>query len=204
MRYLISLALFLSASLSANTLLVVGDSLSAAYGISPEQGWVSLLDARLQATDTDYQVINASVSGETTSGGLTRLPALLSQHQPNIVLIELGANDALRGLPVAVIRENLKSLIKQSLNASSQVLLVGIRIPPNYGPQYTETFFNIYAELADQFEVPRVPFLLENVALDWNLMQSDGHHPNADAQPIILDNVWPYLEPLLTTSADDT
>ncbi|WP_417582423.1 arylesterase [Nitrincola sp.] len=202
MRYLISLALFMSASLSANTLLVLGDSLSAAYGISPEQGWVALLDERLQATDTDYQVINASVSGETTSGGLTRLPALLSQHQPDIVLIELGANDALRGLSAAVIGENLKSLVAQSLDAGSQVLLIGIRIPPNYGPQYTEAFFALYAEVADQYEVPRVPFLLENVALDWNLMQSDGHHPNAAAQPLILDNVWPYLEPLLTAQAD--
>ena len=192
----------MSASLSANTLLVVGDSLSAAYGIPPEQGWVALLDERLQAVDTDYQVINASVSGETTSGGLTRLPALLSQHQPDIVLIELGANDALRGLSVAVIRENLKSLVEQSLDAGSQVLLIGIRIPPNYGPQYTEAFFNLYAEIADQYEVPRVPFLLENVALDWNLMQSDGHHPNAAAQPLMLDNVWPYLEPLLALGAD--
>lgn len=194
----------MSASLSANTLLVVGDSLSAAYGISPEQGWVALLDERLQATDTDYQVINASVSGETTSGGLTRLPALLSQHQPDIVLIELGANDALRGLPVAVIRKNLKSLVEQSVDAGSQVLLIGIRIPANYGPQYTDAFFALYAEVADLYGVSRVPFLLENVALDWNLMQSDGLHPNARAQPLILDNVWPYLDVMLTTAADGT
>lgn len=185
-------------------MLVVGDSLSAAYGIPPDKGWVALLDERLQAKDTDYQVINASVSGETTSGGLTRLPALLSQHQPDVVLIELGANDALRGLSVTVIRENLKALIQQSLDAGSRVLLIGIRIPPNYGPQYTEAFFGLYAELADLYEVPRVPFLLENVALDWNLMQSDGHHPNAAAQPLILDNVWPYLKPLLTHQADGT
>lgn len=173
----------------------MGDSLSAAYGIPPEQGWVALLEQRLPAED--FQVINASVSGETTSGGLTRLPALLSRHEPDLLLLQLGANDALRGLPLQVIRSNLDALVEQARQAGTEVLLIGIRIPPNYGPQYTESFFNLYAEIADQYALPRVPFLLENVALDWNLMQSDGLHPNADAQPLILDNVWLHLEPLL-------
>ncbi|KDE41084.1 Arylesterase precursor [Nitrincola lacisaponensis] len=195
MRYLLSLLFIFSTSLSANTLLVLGDSLSAAYGIPPEQGWVALLEQRLPAED--FQVINASVSGETTSGGLTRLPALLSRHEPDLLLLQLGANDALRGLPLQVIRSNLDALVEQARQAGTEVLLIGIRIPPNYGPQYTESFFNLYAEIADQYALPRVPFLLENVALDWNLMQSDGLHPNADAQPLILDNVWLHLEPLL-------
>ncbi|MFN3882183.1 MAG: arylesterase [Nitrincola lacisaponensis] len=195
MRYLLSLLFIFSTSLSANTLLVLGDSLSAAYGIPPEQGWVALLEQRLPAED--FQIINASVSGETTSGGLTRLPALLSRHEPDLLLLQLGANDALRGLPLQVIRSNLDALVEQARQAGTEVLLIGIRIPPNYGPQYTESFFNLYAEIADQYALPRVPFLLENVALDWNLMQSDGLHPNADAQPLILDNVWLHLEPLL-------
>lgn len=196
MRYLISVLFMVSTSLNANTLLVLGDSLSAAYGIQPEQGWVALMEQRLDAEQ--YTLINASVSGETTDGGLTRLPALLERHQPNYVLLQLGANDALRGLPINMIRSNLTALVEMIQDSGAQIAIIGIRIPPNYGPQYTESFFNLYAEIADQFGLVRVPFLLENVALDWNLMQSDGLHPNAEAQPIILDNVWPYVESLLT------
>lgn len=188
----------ISTSLQANTLLVFGDSLSAAYGIQPEQGWVALMEQRLDAEE--YTLINASISGETTDGGLTRLPALLERHQPDLVLLQLGANDALRGLPIARIRDNLNALVTTIQSSGAEVIIIGIRIPPNYGPQYTEAFFNLYAEVADRFELVRVPFLLENVALDWNLMQSDGLHPNADAQPIILDNVWPYVESRLSSS----
>ncbi|MCD8513005.1 MAG: arylesterase [Nitrincola sp.] len=198
MRYLISVLFMISTSLQANTLLVFGDSLSAAYGIQPEQGWVALMEQRLDAEE--YTLINASVSGETTDGGLTRLPALLERHQPDLVLLQLGANDALRGLPIARIRDNLNALVTTIQSSGAEVIIIGIRIPPNYGPQYTEAFFNLYAEVADRFELVRVPFLLENVALDWNLMQSDGLHPNADAQPIILDNVWPYVESRLSSS----
>ena len=188
----------ISTSLHANTLLVFGDSLSAAYGIQPEEGWVALMEQRLDAEQ--YTLINASVSGETTDGGLTRLPALLERHQPDYVLLQLGANDALRGLPINRIRTNLTALVEMIQKNGAQVAIVGIRIPPNYGPQYTESFFNLYAEIADQFDLVRVPFLLENVALDWNLMQSDGLHPNAEAQPIILDNVWSYVESFLTVT----
>ncbi|WP_151671227.1 arylesterase [Nitrincola schmidtii] len=198
MRYLISVLFMISTSLHANTLLVFGDSLSAAYGIQPEEGWVALMEQRLDAEQ--YTLINASVSGETTDGGLTRLPALLERHQPDYVLLQLGANDALRGLPINRIRTNLTALVEMIQKNGAQVAIVGIRIPPNYGPQYTESFFNLYAEIADQFDLVRVPFLLENVALDWNLMQSDGLHPNAEAQPIILDNVWPYVESFLTVT----
>lgn len=198
MRYLISVLFMISTSLHANTLLVFGDSLSAAYGIQPEEGWVALMEQRLDAEQ--YTLVNASVSGETTDGGLTRLPALLERHQPDYVLLQLGANDALRGLPINRIRTNLTALVEMIQKNGAQVAIVGIRIPPNYGPQYTESFFNLYAEIADQFDLVRVPFLLENVALDWNLMQSDGLHPNAEAQPIILDNVWSYVESFLTVT----
>lgn len=195
MRYLISVLFMISTTLQANTILVFGDSLSAAYGIQPEEGWVALMERKL---DTErYTLINASVSGETTDGGLTRLPALLDRHNPRYLVLQLGANDALRGLPIQRIHQNLIELVTLAQEAEVQVLIIGIRIPPNYGPQYTESFFNLYAEVADQFDIIRVPFLLENVALDWNLMQSDGLHPNAEAQPIILDNVWPYVESLL-------
>lgn len=186
----------IATSLQASTILVLGDSLSAAYGIPPDKGWVSLLQQQLD--EQQFTVINASVSGETTDGGLTRLPTLLQRHQPNIVLIQLGANDALRGLPIGLIRSNLNDLVTMSIESNAKVIIIGIRIPPNYGPLYTESFFNLYAEVADHFDLIRVPFLLENVALDWNLMQSDGLHPTADAQPIILDNVWPTLEPILS------
>jgi acyl-CoA thioesterase I len=182
---------------SARTILVFGDSLSAAYGIRPEQGWVTLLAQRLQAQGYGYQVVNASVSGETSSGGLERLPRALELHQPAIVILELGANDGLRGLPVNVMRENLAHMVQLAQAAGARVLLVGIRIPPNYGPRYTEEFAAVYAQLAQQYRVPLVPFLLQKVALDPALMQQDGLHPNAAGEPPLLDTLWPYLETLL-------
>ena len=182
---------------SDRTILVFGDSLSAAYGIRPEQGWVALLTQRLQAQGYGYQIVNASVSGETTSGGLQRLPRALQLHQPGIVVLELGANDALRGLPLSGTRANLAQMVRLSEEAGARVLLVGIRIPPNYGPRYTEEFASVFPELAKQYHLPLVPFLLQDVALNPARMQEDGMHPNAAGEAPILDTVWPYLKPLL-------
>ncbi|EPC01211.1 hypothetical protein L861_11595 [Litchfieldella anticariensis FP35 = DSM 16096] len=181
------------------TLLVMGDSLSAAYGIEQEQSWVHLLAERL---GDDIRVINASISGETTSGGLSRLPELLRQHEPELVLLELGGNDGLRGLSPRQMHANLAKMIEASHEADAGVLLLGIDIPPNYGPAYREAFRNTYTELAETYNVPLVPFILENIALDESLMQGDGIHPTASAQPIILDNVWPKLETLLERHVD--
>jgi acyl-CoA thioesterase-1 len=182
---------------SDHTILVLGDSLSAALGIRPEQGWVALLAQRLQAQGYGYQIVNASVSGETTSGGLERLPRALQLHQPGTVILELGANDGLRGLPVDETRENLARMVSLSQAAGARVLLVGMRIPPNYGPRYTEQFARMFPELANQYHLPLVPFLLEKVALDPTRMQQDGMHPNARGEPPVLDTLWPYLKPLL-------
>lgn len=182
---------------SDDTILVLGDSLSAALGIRPEQGWVALLAQRLQAQGYGYQIVNASVSGETTSGGLERLPRALQLHQPGTVILELGANDGLRGLPVDETRENLAHMVRLSQAAGARVLLVGMRIPPNYGPRYTEQFAHMFPELANQYHLPLVPFLLEKVALDPTRMQQDGMHPNARGEPPVLDTLWPYLKPLL-------
>lgn len=191
---------FTSPSMHADmrpTLLVMGDSLSAAYGIEREEGWVSLLSERLEG---DAHVVNASISGETTSGGAQRFADIIGQRQPDIVLLELGGNDGLRGLPPAQMQANLATMIEQSQEAGAQVLLLGIDIPPNYGQAYRDAFTGVYHSLAEEYDVPLVPFLLEDVALESTLMQSDGIHPTADAQPIILDNVWPALEPLLETT----
>lgn len=192
----IALVLLVS-GLRANTLLVMGDSLSAGYGMPPEETWVALMDERLQDYDQDTHVINASISGETSMGGLQRLPALLERHQPDIVLLELGANDGLRGFPVAGIQENLASMIELSHQANADVILLGIRIPPNFGSRYTEPFFNQYADLAEQYGLLYLPFLLDGVAEYQNLMQADGLHPRAEAQPTILENVWPLVEKAL-------
>lgn len=178
------------------TLLVMGDSLSAAYGIEQEMGWVTLLAERLE---DEADVINASISGETTSGGAQRLASIIGQQQPDIVLLELGGNDGLRGLPPTQMRSNLASMIEQSQQAGADVLLLGIDIPPNYGQAYRDAFTGVFHSLADEYDVPLVPFLLEDVALNTELMQDDGIHPTAAAQPLILDNVWPALEPLLNS-----
>ncbi|MDR5865581.1 arylesterase [Halomonas koreensis] len=174
--------------------LVMGDSLSAAYGIEREAGWVHLLAERL---DGAARVVNASISGETSGGGAARLPALLRQHAPDIVLLELGGNDGLRGLPPGQLHANLAAMIEASRGAGAEVLLLGIDIPPNYGPAYRDAFTGVFRELAERHAVPLVPFLLEGVALNDALMQADGIHPKAAAQPALLDNVWPALAPLL-------
>jgi acyl-CoA thioesterase-1 len=178
-------------------ILVVGDSLSAGYGLKLEQGWVSLLQRRLDAQGYGYRTVNASASGETTGGGLARLPRALDRHRPAIVIIALGGNDGLRGLPVSELRGNLEAMIQRSRAAGAKVVLAGMRIPTNYGPQYTEKFFSVYGELAKAEKVALVPFFLEGVALRDDLFQDDGIHPNAAAQPILLANLWPALQPLL-------
>jgi acyl-CoA thioesterase-1 len=178
--------------------LVVGDSLSAAHNIPAASGWVTLLQQRVKQQITPPPaIINASISGETTAGALTRLPGLLEKHRPSVVVIELGGNDALRGLTPAQLRGNLEKMIVASQKAGAKVLLLGIDVPPNYGPAYRQRLRQTYAELARQYDVPLLPFLLEGVALKPNLMQADGLHPTAAAQPQVLENVWPLLKPLL-------
>jgi acyl-CoA thioesterase-1 len=184
-----------------SSILVMGDSLSAAYGIRVEQGWVALLAERLKSKGYGQAVVNASSSGETTGGALARLPRALERHRPGVVVIELGGNDGLRGLAVADIRSNLDRLIGLSRQHGARVLLLGMRIPPNYGPQYTREFHAVFAELARTHDIPLVPFFLDDVALDDALMQEDGIHPNAAAQPRLLDKVWPELLPMLGTDA---
>jgi len=178
-------------------ILVLGDSLSAGYGLRPAEGWVSLLERRLDAQGYEHRVVNASVSGETTVGGLERLPRALKLHRPAVVIVELGGNDGLRGLPVAELEANLASMVEQSRKAGARVVLTGIRIPTNYGPRYTDEFFAVYARLADRYGLGLVPFFLEGVALREEMFQDDGIHPGPEAQPVLLDNVWPVLEPLL-------
>ena len=179
------------------TILVFGDSLSAAFGLQPQQGWVALLGQRVQTQGYGYHVVNASVSGETTAGGLARLPRALQVHHPEIVVLELGANDALRGLPLDNTRSNLDEMLRAMQASGARVLLVGIQIPPNYGPRYTTEFTAIFPGLAKQYHVPLVPFLLQDVALNPARMQEDGLHPNATGEPIVLETVWTYLKPLL-------
>nr|WP_308807454.1 arylesterase [Pseudoduganella buxea] len=178
-------------------MLVVGDSLSAEYGLARGSGWVALLEKKLQASSSDVRIVNASVSGETTSGGRTRLPALLARHKPDIVVIELGANDGLRGLPVAAADANLRAMVSTAKKAGSQVLLVGMRIPPNYGRDYAEKFFAMFGRISRDEKVPLAPFMLDGVAEKADLFQADRLHPLATAHPIILANIWPTLQPLL-------
>ncbi|MBA8888288.1 acyl-CoA thioesterase-1 [Dokdonella fugitiva] len=177
--------------------LVLGDSLSAAYGLSPKEGWVTLLDERLAAARPIRNVVNASISGETSAGGLARLPALLKEHAPALVVVELGANDGLRGLPLAQLRANLVKILEAVRGAGAHAVLVGIELPVNYGPQYRDGLREVYRGLAGEFNVPLVPFLLDGVALDPALMQDDGLHPRAVAEPRVLENVWKVLEPAL-------
>ena len=194
-----ALALFAGALAAGNagSILVLGDSIGAGYGLSPGAGWVDLL-AR-EVTSRKYTVINASIPGDTTEGGKLRLPSLLAEHRPDIVLVELGGNDGLRGFPLEITRENLAQIIKAAQDAGSRVVLVGMRIPPNYGPRYTEGFHAIYADLAAQYRTALVPFLLAGIAGDPAKMQDDGIHPTAAAQPELLAEVLPVLEPLLGT-----
>ena len=174
-------------------ILIFGDSLSAAYGIGEDEGWVTLLAERLAQEDSELEVVNGSVSGETTTGGRARLPSLLERYNPAFVLIELGGNDGLRGLPLSLMRENLIDMIQLSQSSGATVMIAGMQIPPNYGPRYTEPFFAQYAELAEEFDLYLIPFLIDGIPQQPELMQADGIHPKAEAQSMILDNFWPVL-----------
>ncbi len=188
----------LTAEAASKTILVMGDSLSAAYRLDVSQGWVALLKARLTAEGYDYTVVNASVSGETSGGGITRLPQALDAAHPAIVILELGANDGLQGDSVKTLQDNLGRMIELSTARGAKVLLVGILLPPNYGPQYTGAFQAVFPALAKKYAVPLLPFLLAGVADHRDLLQDDGMHPKAAGEPKVLDNVWPYLKPLLS------
>ncbi|WP_337056708.1 arylesterase [Pseudomonas sp. USHLN015] len=182
---------------AAGTVLVVGDSISAALGLETSQGWVSLLQKRLDEEGFKHRVVNASISGDTSAGGASRLPALLGEHKPELVIIELGGNDGLRGQPPAQLQHNLAGMVERSQQAGAKVLLLGMRLPPNYGKRYTDAFARVYQDLAASRQVPLVPFFLEGVGGVEGMMQADGIHPAAGAQGKLLDNVWPSLKPLL-------
>lgn len=186
-----------AAATDSRKILVVGDSLSAGYGLPAAEGWVALLAARLRDQGYGYEVVNASITGDTTRGGLARLPATLERHQPAVVVIELGGNDGLRGIPIAELRSNLRAMISTAREAGAKVLLVSMRIPPNYGLEYARDFEETFALLAEETGINVAPFILADVALNDSLMQSDGIHPNARAQPVMLDSVWPSLRSLL-------
>ncbi len=178
-------------------IVVLGDSISAGYGIQREQGWVHLLDETLAQREDGWTAVNASISGETTGGGLARLDGVLAEHNPDIVIIELGGNDGLRGYPIEKIRTNLRAMVDQVKAINATPIIVAMRIPPNYGPRYTRAFDSVFAEVAEEKQTLYVPFLLQDVALADDLMQDDGIHPTAAAQPLLLDAVWTHLQPLL-------
>ncbi|WP_084632619.1 arylesterase [Shewanella waksmanii] len=196
LRVGLSVVLLSCVSLStayATPILILGDSLGASYGVSPEQGWVNLLQQKMP----QHTFINGSVSGETSAGGLRRLPALLESTSPKLVLVELGGNDGLRGFPPKQLKENLTKIIQLSQKQGAKVLLSEVMVPPNYGPRYAKQFSAVYSELADEFQVTLIPFFMEPIAIDPNLMQRDGIHPNADAQPIITEFVYPWISKAL-------
>lgn len=194
------LLLFSSANAApARTLLVMGDSLSAAYGLPAEAGWVSLLGERIK--DQGWTVVNASISGETTAGGASRMAHALRQHRPDLVLIELGGNDALRGLPLELSKANLRGMIEASRKSGAAVMLIGMQIPPNYGPEYAGQFSAMFSELAEEFDLPLLPFLLEPIAAERSAFLPDQLHPNAEAQPRLLQHVLATLQPVLDSAA---
>lgn len=201
MRKLLTLLLFLFASpadgADAPTVLVFGDSLSAGFGIAVDQSWAALLQSRLRTQGYEHQVVNASISGETTEGGANRIPGAIERFKPSVVILELGGNDGLRGFPPERMRENLKTIIETSKSGGAAVVLLGIRIPTNYGSRYTEAFEGVFREIADELDVPWIEFFMAGVAMDESLMQDDGIHPNAEAQPILLDNAWPIIQQAL-------
>lgn len=199
--WLLALCLLCTPAFAANAapqnILVLGDSLSAAYNLDPATGWVSLLQQKLATSHPQYRIVNASISGETSVGGRDRLPALLAEHHPAIVIIELGANDGLRGFPLPILADNLGFMIRESQRQGAKVLLAGMHIPPNYGSRYTQAFHDTYAQLAKAYGTALVPFLLDGVAGHPDLIQADGLHPTAEAQALVLNNVLPQLQPLL-------
>jgi acyl-CoA thioesterase I len=182
-------------------IVVLGDSLSAEYGLPRDTGWVQLMRLRLADQRLDYSVANASISGDTTSGGRARLPVLLERLKPAIVIVELGANDALRGVPLSTTEDNLRTIIEQSQQAHAKVVLIGMYVPPNYGPDYTQKFHGMYGTLSSELHVPLVPFLLAGIENKPTMFQADQIHPTQQAQPVLLDNVWPAVKPLLRTTS---
>jgi acyl-CoA thioesterase-1 len=201
LRQLLALVFFwpLSVCASSPGLLIVGDSLSAGYGVTTGQRWVTLLTQRLEKQCGAFNVVNASISGDTSQGGLSRLPALLADHQPDIVIIELGGNDGLRGIAIKTMRQNLQRMVVLAKQAGASVLLLGVKLPANYGQDFANAFHQVYYDVAGAESVPLVPFFLQDVALDRQLMQGDGIHPNDKAQPILLDNAWPALRSMIIT-----
>ena len=185
------------ASAAAGTILVYGDSLSAAYGIGQKDGWVNLLGGRLKQSKADYNVVNASISGETTAGGAARIDAALGRFKPEVLVLALGGNDGLRGLPVGEMKANLGKIVRAAQSRGARVLVVGMRIPPNYGPKYAQAFYDTFGQVARETKSAYVPFLLEGIADKRDLYQPDQIHPTAEAQPLLLDTVWKGLEPLL-------
>jgi len=182
------------------SILIYGDSLSASYGMTEEEGWVALLEKKIQQENWPYQVINGSVSGETSTGGLERLPAMLDSYKPELVVLELGGNDGLRGLPIDLLKNNLRKMIELIHERGAKVLLAGIQIPPNYGPRYAEPFSELFYQIADEDKVELIPFLIDGIPQNPELMQDDGIHPKPEAQSIILENVWYHLLPMLENS----
>jgi len=194
---LFSLLLVPAALASGGTILVLGDSLSAAYGLPRQSGWVALLEARLGERKFNYRVVNASISGETSAGGASRIETLLRQHRPTVLILALGGNDGLRGLPAIELQSNLETMIRAARRHNARVLLAGMRMPPNFGPTYTRQFTAVYADLARRYRTAFVPFLLEGFADRPEYFLADGIHPNAAAQPLILERVWAALAPML-------
>lgn len=187
----------MSMAAAAKSIVVLGDSISAGYGIEVSQGWVALLQQKLDQQGAGHIIHNESISGDTTAGGLARIDSALALHKPAVVIVELGANDGLRGLPPALIKSNLAEIARRSQQVGAKVLLLSMKIPPNYGKRYIDLFYTIYPQLATELGIPYVPFIMEDVALTKDMMQQDGLHPNAKGQPVIADKVWPQLLPLL-------
>lgn len=204
-RFLVAVIMLLmpmTAMAKSPVIIVLGDSISAGYGIEVDQGWVALLQDRLAQSHSNYSIRNESISGDTSAGGLARIDRILAEHKPAVVLIELGANDGLRGLSPALMKSNLAEITHRARQAGATVMLLGMKIPPNYGKRYVDLFYNIYPQLAKELNVPLVPFILEDVALNKALMQADGLHANAKAQPFIAKKIASYLFPLLKTESD--
>ncbi len=182
----------------AKSIVVLGDSISAGYGLESKKGWVALIQQKLSDTKQAYTIFNESISGDTTAGGLARIDSALALYKPELIILELGANDGLRGLSPKDMKKNLAEIIRRTQKTGANVLLLGMRIPPNYGKRYIDMFYNVYPQLAKELDIPFVPFILEEVALVKEMMQKDGIHPNVKAQPIIADKIWQHLQPILT------
>jgi acyl-CoA thioesterase-1 len=200
-KFVLSLVFLLfSTTLAAKSIVILGDSISASYGIHINKGWVSLLQEKIDKENQPFTLYNESISGDTTAGGLARIVKTLIRHKPKWVLLELGANDGLKGLSLKKMKSNLVKIVERAEKAGAQVLLLGMRIPPNYGKRYVDRFYNIYPEVAKELNIPFVPFILEEVALAKGMMQKDGLHPSEKAQPFIADKIWKYLKPVLNKS----